>query len=66
MTEVVSGFSNGFDHMRSRIAAALRDEYKKLENVWGLCGYGPDMEIVVAGFSEKSGPCAYIVCSHER
>jgi hypothetical protein len=63
----IEGASGGsFDRLRKEIGGRLLECSKRYTSYFQSCEWGPEFDVVVAGWSETDGPSAYRVSSHEQ
>ncbi|NUU44548.1 hypothetical protein [Tardiphaga robiniae] len=64
--ELIGNGAASFDELRSVIVELLQAGAHNYAPVFEDCRASADFEVLVAGISESTGPCSYMVASHDR
>jgi hypothetical protein len=66
LAEVFSAGGRTYDEMKCNSVELVRRAVLMFGDLWAFSPTGADIEVVVAGWSEKSGPDSYVVCTNDR
>jgi hypothetical protein len=55
-----------YDELKLSAVDRMRDIVGMLDEIFKATAFGSDFDLIVAGWSESSGPDSYLVCNHAR
>jgi hypothetical protein len=66
VVDAIGGIHTSYDELRDNIAEDLRRAVAAFEPIFAQCGFGADLDLVIAGISESRGPDSYLIATHRR